>query len=54
MNQGAAMNPARGPPCDYGPRQRDPVDAPSVSTAVQITTAWLTAFTCVALLTLLP
>jgi len=51
--QGAAMNLARGSHYDDGTRQREPVDSPSVSTAVQITAAWLIAFTCVALLTLL-
>jgi hypothetical protein len=36
-----------------GSRQREPVDAQSVSTAVQIAAAWLIAFACVGLLALL-
>jgi hypothetical protein len=40
-------------PYGDGPRQREPVDSPSVSTAAPITAAWLIGFTCVAVLTLL-
>ena len=52
MNQEAAMTPARGSPYGDHDRQPEPVDPRSVTTAVQITTAWLIAFACVALLTL--
>jgi hypothetical protein len=45
--------PARGSPYGDGPMQRESIDSPSVSTAAQITAAWLIAFTCVAVLTLL-
>jgi len=53
MIQEAAMNPARASPPGDRDRQREPVDPRSVSTAIQIVTAWLIAFTSVALLTLL-
>ena len=52
MIQETAMNPARG--SSYGDRDRlrEPVDPRSVTTAVQITVAWLIAFACVAFVTL--
>ena len=48
-----AMNPAYQWPYGDEERQREPVGSPPVSTAVQITAAWLIAFTCIGLLALL-
>ena len=49
----AAMNPAHDPPFGHGERQREEIDSQSTSTAVAIIAAWLIAFACLAVLTLL-
>jgi hypothetical protein len=48
------MSPARDTPYGDGQRQRELVDSRSINTAVQVAAAWLIAFICVGLLTLLP
>jgi hypothetical protein len=48
-----AMSPAHDPPYGADRRHREPID-PSVITAIQVVAAWLIAFACVALITLLP
>lgn len=47
------MSPAHDSPYGTEPRERDPVDPRSVTTAVQVMVAWLVAFVCVALIALL-
>jgi len=53
MSREVAMSPARESPSGHGERQKEPIDWSPDSTAVAITAAWLIAFACVALLTLL-
>lgn len=46
------MSPAHDLPCGADRRHREPIDPQSIATAVQVVSAWLIAFTCIALIAL--